>query len=439
LTDADKARAEEHKAALEYFFANLSVTNAIDENEKGAVKKLIRQMMGAVGAKYSVHEIVWKPQPDGNLTAEFRWTPLWFFENLTGKLRYLTMEGETYGDDLEEAGWMITVGDGLMYALLIAHMFKKLPLSDWVTFCERSGMPAFLGKTSAPIGSAQWEAMMEMLESLASDFAGLMNQADSVEVLDLKGSQAALPYEPLVDRMDRAIVALCRGGDLSTMSSGKGSQGHGSQRQDQEADCLLEDDVEMIDETMHQWVTKYVIEYQFGDDRPLARYKTVVPPAEATAQDIAVDQFLSGVAPEGQGLGWDAALKRYGRVAAKPGEPILVAPKQPEQIPNNLGNIRLGNVRSSAQDKAINSMLASAHTMLTRAQAQALAPLHRRIDSALKVPDAQLANEINRVLAELPEMLKHMNLNPPTARILENAYTAALMDGLTAPTPENRK
>jgi len=131
------------------------------------------------------------------------------------------------------------------------------------------------------------------------------------------------------------------------MSSGRGTQGHGSQRQEDEAEAILHDDVEMIDETIHQWITRYVIEYLFGDDRPLARYKTIVPPAEATAQDLAIDQFLISAAPEGQGLSWEAAMKRYGRVAARPGEPMLLAPKQLEQIPNNLGNTRQTDLTST--------------------------------------------------------------------------------------------
>jgi hypothetical protein len=55
-----QAEALQHKAALEFFYANLTVANAIDANEKGGFKLLVRQMMDAVGKRYSVHEIIWK-------------------------------------------------------------------------------------------------------------------------------------------------------------------------------------------------------------------------------------------------------------------------------------------------------------------------------------------------------------------------------------------
>lgn len=430
LDPALEAQAQEHKKALEYFYANLVTTSAIDENQKGGVKKLVRQMMDAVGSRYSVHEIVWNPKVDGTLTAQFRWTPLWFFENTTGRLKYLPTEGEVYGQDLDEGGWMVTVGDGLMVATAIGQMFKLLPLRDWVTYCERNGMPAFLGKTNAALNSPQWQAMMDAVEALASDYAAVMNTSETIDVLDLKGSQANLPYEPLVKRMDAAIAALWRGGDLSTMSSGKGAEGHGSLRQEDEADILLEDDVEMINETLHLNVDKYVIEYLFGDDQPLAKFQIVLPPQEATAQDIAIDQYLVS---SGVRLSVPDALKRYGRVEAKAGEAVLIAPPKPEAIPPLLGNVRrLGNVRPSNQGDLTSVMLKHAHQQLTQAQAKALEPLVLKLENALKVPDDQLAASVQRVIAELPALLKQMNLNPATARVLENAYTAALFDGLTS-------
>jgi len=55
-----QAEALRHKAALEYFYTNLTCSNALDANERGGFKLLIRQMMDATGKRYAVHEIVWK-------------------------------------------------------------------------------------------------------------------------------------------------------------------------------------------------------------------------------------------------------------------------------------------------------------------------------------------------------------------------------------------
>jgi hypothetical protein len=74
--DPDQAaEAAQHKAALEFFHNNLTVTSAVDLDQRGGVRLLIKQILSAVGVKYSVHHIVWQPGPDG-LTAQLIHAPL---------------------------------------------------------------------------------------------------------------------------------------------------------------------------------------------------------------------------------------------------------------------------------------------------------------------------------------------------------------------------
>jgi hypothetical protein len=93
---SSRRRRRSTKKALKHFYDHVTATNAINENETGGFKLLVRQMADAIGKKFAVHEIVWKPGADG-LTAEFRFAPLWFFENRTGRLRYLPIEGAIEG------------------------------------------------------------------------------------------------------------------------------------------------------------------------------------------------------------------------------------------------------------------------------------------------------------------------------------------------------
>jgi len=80
LPDNLKARAQLHVAALKYCFDNCSVTHALDQNQRGGFRLLVRQMMEAVGFRYAVHELVWEPKLvegamqltiQGNLCAPF--------------------------------------------------------------------------------------------------------------------------------------------------------------------------------------------------------------------------------------------------------------------------------------------------------------------------------------------------------------------------------
>ncbi len=66
--DASPAAAR-HRAALQFFYQNLSATHACDPQERGGLALLIKQMLDALGKKYAVHEISWQrlPNPSASL------------------------------------------------------------------------------------------------------------------------------------------------------------------------------------------------------------------------------------------------------------------------------------------------------------------------------------------------------------------------------------
>jgi phage gp29-like protein len=164
-------------------------------------------------------------------------------------------------------------------------MFKQLPLQDWLTYCDRHGMPAFLGKTNAAKGSTGWNDMADAVGSIGSEFGAVINQGDVVEVLNLTGN-GSVPYEELVDRMDRAQVMLWRGGDLSTMSR---TNGTGSNPQQEESDALDADNAAWISETINRNLTARAIAWKFGGNAPvLCELKLRTKTRANLTQDMAV-------------------------------------------------------------------------------------------------------------------------------------------------------
>ncbi|MDR2778732.1 MAG: DUF935 domain-containing protein [Puniceicoccales bacterium] len=296
LSTDDSDLAKEQKIALEYFYNNLSTTNACDSNEFGGISLLVRQMMDAVGKKYAVHEIIFEPHEISKsekdlpklkckehltlLTATFRFVPLWFFENHDGKLKFLTNEGATSGVPLEAGAWLITTGDGLMEACSIAYLFKHLPLRDWLVYCERNGMPGVKGVTDAAPNTEQWEAARDAVEDFGAEFNALMSKGTDIEAIDLS-TKGELPYPKLIDRMDRAISALWRGSDLATLSRENGA---GASLQADETSILEEDDAGMISETLNSQVDRFVIKYLFGDV-PLRAYIKFIPNVKRNVSD----------------------------------------------------------------------------------------------------------------------------------------------------------
>jgi phage gp29-like protein len=402
LTIDDSAEAQKHKDALLYFYNNAECVNAINDNERGSVKLLVRQMMDAVGKGYAVHEIVWQPVGNGELTAQFRFVPLWFFESTTGKLRYLTSEGMLYGVPMEDGAWMVTHGDGLMRATSVAWMFKKLVSDDWMAYCEKFGLPGVVVKTNASKGSEQWEEAKAAAENFGSEFAAVFSATDEVNLIEAKNA-GVNPFEAVYERKQREIAALWRGADLSTMSQGK-SDSSGASLQGDESMLLEQEDADKISETLNNQVDTYVIRYLFGDAvKPMAYFKIRIPDKKNVDQEIRTDEFL---VKHGVQLSIQEAAERYGRAQADAGEPILTAPAVPSMVPP--GQPGLPNTAEEYRD----------------AVAADLKPWIDRIETIMRIEDG---DEFSKALREFQVDLDKLKLTGSAAGELEKALQRALL------------
>jgi phage gp29-like protein len=309
--------AEEQKAVLEDFYANLETTHALATDECGGVPLLVRQMMDAVGKRYAAHQVQWLPE-GGALRARLWFTPLYFFEATTGALRFVRDERHlTTGDPLPPGEWLLTTGPGLMIPTAVAWMYKHLPLQDWLAFCGKFGLPGVVASTSAQPGTPEWDANVQAVAGLANDWAAVFHESSQVHLLEARGA-GQLPFAPLVERMDRAIIALWRGSDLGTLS---GQDQNGASLQREESEILQNDFAALISETLNKQLTRWVLEWHFGPDTPqLAYFQLKTAPRQTTELDLRVDEFLIG---HGADLPLGAALRRYGRQPAREGEAVL--------------------------------------------------------------------------------------------------------------------
>ncbi|MDR1304473.1 MAG: DUF935 domain-containing protein [Verrucomicrobiales bacterium] len=406
---AQAARAEEHKQKLEFFYNNLTATEALDEDRRGGARLLVQQMMTSVGFGKAAHEILWQPSADGGLTAEFRFVPLWFFENTTARLRFLPYEGSIDGAPLEPNKWLVTAGDGLGPASAVAYMFKHLPLRDWLSYCERFGLPYVLGKTSATKGTDDWRAMADAVRSFIGDGGAVVNREELIELITAS-AQGTMPQSALTERMDRALAALWRGADLSTISAGTGD-GAGASLQGREGDLLLEDDCVMVSEALQQQIDPAVIRYFFGAEEPLAYFELEPPARKNIDQDLKVDDFL---VRNGARLSTRETLERYGRSEAEAGEPALTAqtPESKFQTPNKL------QFPNTELPKNFAALLARADQ-----------PLTARLEQLLAADGDAFATELAKLQAELPELLK--GADGETVKAWEQVLGAQLVEGLT--------
>jgi len=319
--------AQLHRRALEYFYNNLTATHACEPDQRGGVALLIKQMLDALGKKYAVHEIAWQRRPvtgavsgedlpRTQLTATFYFAPLWFFEARTGPLRFLKDELAYDGVELAPGQWLVTAGDGLMESCSIAYLFKHLPLRDWLVYCERNGMPGVRGVTEAAPGTPEWDSAREAVRDFGAEFQALMSRGTEITPVDLS-TKGELPYPSLVERMDRAMAALWRGADLSTLSKG---QGLGASLQADEMALLQEDDAAMISETLNAQVDTVVVRELFGQVTPQAGFRLK---ADDDAARLTHLELLERLVKLGAPVAVSGLHERFGLTAPAPGEATL--------------------------------------------------------------------------------------------------------------------
>ena len=417
LDDSPEAKA--HKQALEDFYNGLTITHALDQNLRGGVALLIRQMMHSVGHKYAVHEIVWQPAAAG-LSAEFRFVPLQFFENRTGRLRFLPLDNAYEGEDLEEGGWMVTVGAGLMLATAIAYLFKSLPLKAWLMFCDKFGMPGLHGETPAAFGSDEWNKFRDALANFGIDWALITSPGAKVTPIEVNTSGTS-PHKELVERMDRAISRMWRGADLGTMS--QQGDATGSNPQESETDILGAADALIMTETLQQCVDTQVIRYRFGTE-PKAYFK-LQPKVKVNQElQLKIDEALIkwGV-PRGK----KDLMERYGRGEPDQGDELATLPA-PTPAPGALG-LPLAN-EARATTAAL--FKADAARQYAPEVLAVLEPFARRLAQIANMPDAtQQRAALERYWAAFPELARAAIARvPAAAAILEKVITTAAISGM---------
>lgn len=398
-TKGEEEKAAEQKRRLEHFYNNLRATSAIERNLLGGTELLLEQMMDAKGKRYSVHNLVWKSLGSGLYTVTAHHVPLWFFESRTGELRFLDQPGKYDGVPMDRGAWMVTVGRGLMIACAVAWMYKRLSLRDWLIYCQRHGMPGFEGVTDAAEGSDDWMKLVKAVQAAAAgEFAWVRGMNQTINVVDF-AAKGEIPYPGLVDRMDRAMSAIWRGGDLSTMSKDK--QAVGAEGQAGEGDIIESKDAQWLSGQAGFQLDRLFLDYSFGEDEPALAYFTV---KTSQKQDISLDLQIDGFALQnGHPISRKQFSERYNRPEPAAGDELLGAPEEevdPKEKKtsaiNEAGTISKALRRDSAGvTKLVGKLLAEKPDQFREAAER----LRRMLPGLLPTIGSSAAGELEELLA----------------------------------------
>ncbi|MBR4653402.1 MAG: DUF935 family protein [Kiritimatiellae bacterium] len=420
--EEENPRAKVHQERLTKFWNRIETTDAFCRNRKGGIRLLVKQMMSAQSRVYSVHDICWKVNGDGTLSATFTHVPAWCFENRTGRLRYIRNDGQTQGEEMRDGEWLVTVGEGVGIPSAILAMAKRLSWNDWLLFSEKCGMPVIIGKTAAQRGTPAWDQLARAIRAVAPKTGLVADTGSDLSAVSMGSANGTGTYRELVDTVDRAISSLYRGGDLATMSSGPDSAGVNAQ--DGESELMDGDGCAMVSETLRDQVEKFVIRFECGDFEPLAEI-VINPPAETEDIDreIKIDSHLAGL---GVKLSKADALARYGRTEAADEKDALEAPKPAAPGP-------FGALPNEAQPK---TPLQNAKTPLQNAPSETDGQGEGSDPGALLGPFlSALKDDCKPLAAAVEDLLKALESGGPRSVAVEKAK--ALLAKLPDLVPED--
>lgn len=331
---------DKHAEALTYFYKHLKATSALEQDEVGGVPALLYHMASAISYRYSVHEMLMRPDNSGQneVTAEFRHTPIWFFESRRGYLGYMPQIFDLYGQPCIQGEWLTCVGNGWMRPLCMAYAMKHFPLRDWLQWCSRYGSGFLEAISDATKGTPEWNEGVATLETLMNDGAVMHSSGIQLKFLEQSARGAQNPFEGLVERVDRLYAKCYRGVDLATGSrmgnsggqSGQGGSGSGKSPvgasvQKEESGIFLARDASWATGYLNERVDRPVIRYLFNQE-PRAAIVINTPTEDTSTEDLA---SMSALVPLGLRISMAEAYKKFGWKIPAAGEPCLTAPVQP--------------------------------------------------------------------------------------------------------------
>jgi hypothetical protein len=435
--ESENPEALKQRAELLYFYNNLRATDVTEQNLRGSLSLFLRQAARARGHRYSVHETVWQPRapvwatdPNGapvvrdGLSAEYRFVPLWFFENTESRLRYLPINAGTYGVEMTAEDWFVCVGTGLLLPSTINYVFQRMSLNDWLQFNKDFGAGFLDAETSAEKSSAEWTGLRNDIAALFRAKGLVHGTGTKITYSGPQSGQAI--FDALLERLEKRLIRLWTGSELAVKAGPSDSVGAGNQMQF--TDAILEADALWLEEQVHEGVTMPVLRWWHGAGvRPLVYFKLKTPAKQNTDIELKKDTAL---------IGWGAQIalgklaEKYGATVAngeefaRPAAPTgsTVAASPPQGFVNEAGAARI-----AAQTKQA----------VARALAAANQPLAERLDVLLALDDeAAFIRELQAIAAD-PTLAAAVINSPAVQELAQaeaNGMAAHLLNALTSRT-----
>jgi len=186
---------------------------------------------------------------------------------------------------------------GLLRVTALAFLAKNLALKDWMIFAEIFGMPVRIARYDQSITPEEKQEMLNMLESLGSNAAGIFSKAVELQFIESGQGKALAPYGGLVDFLNREMSKAWLGQTLTTETPGLGGSFGATKIHEQVRKDLRANDLRKEARTVRRDILTPLALLRFGPNAPVPFFRRQV----AGARDL---EELTSVL--------DAAVNRLG-------------------------------------------------------------------------------------------------------------------------------
>lgn len=240
----------------------------------------------SIGRNLAVAELVWEPGAGGVALADV--VPVDFGRIVLDdfdRLRILTHEFDREGITPPASKFIVhaphsvsghPARGGLLRATALVYLAKNLALKDWMIFAEVFGMPVRIARYDPSATVEEKREMLNMLESLGSNAAGIFSRAIELEFIEAGKGKAPPPYEKLVDFLNKEMSKAWLGQTLTTEATGVSGSLAASRVHDEVRGDIRADDMRKEARTLRRDLLAPLVAFKFGPGAPVPFFERVV-------------------------------------------------------------------------------------------------------------------------------------------------------------------